>query len=62
MQVSADDYADALCLLDWSDPVQAVSGGAGGRMNEVKCHSRWAERIRLRAEIYGLRGEEGTHA
>lgn len=62
MQVSPDDYADAQQLLSWSDPLRAVSGGAGGRMNEVKCHTRWAERIQIRAEIYGIRGEEGRHA
>lgn len=56
LKVSAEDAADAERILNWSDATLAVSGGAGaGRMNEVKCHGRWAERVSIRASIYGIR-------
>lgn len=56
LKVSALDAADARQILDWSDESRAVAGNTtGSRMNEVKCHGRWAERIALRAERYGIR-------
>lgn len=58
LKVSALDLADARQILNWSDDRKAVAGSAaGGRMNEVKCHGRWAERVMLRAELYGVRKE-----
>ena len=58
LRVSALDLADAKQILNWSDDERAVAGSAaGGRMNEVKCHGRWAERILLRARLYGVREE-----
>ena len=56
LKVSAADAADARRVLSWSDDRLAVAGGEG-RMNEVKCHARWAERVLLRARIYGIREE-----
>ena len=56
LKASAADVADARQLLNWSDARLGVAAGSG-RMNELKCHGRWAERIRLRAEIYGVRGD-----
>lgn len=54
MKVSPADLADAKAILNWSDDKKAVAGSAdGGRMNEVKCHARWARRTLMRAEIYG---------
>ena len=56
LKVSALDAADARQILDWSDESRAVAGNTtGSRMNEVKCHGRWAERIALRVERYGIR-------
>ena len=55
MQVTRADYEDAVQILSWSDPVRAVQGSRQGRMNEQKCHTKWAERIKLRAEFYGIR-------
>ena len=55
MQVTRADYEDAMQILSWSDPVRAVQGSRQGRMNEQKCHTKWAERIKLRAEFYGIR-------
>lgn len=56
LKASAADVADARQLLNWSDGRLGVAAGSG-RMNELKCHGRWAERIMLRAEIYGVRGD-----
>ena len=56
LKASAADVADARQLLNWSDERLGVAAGSG-RMNELKCHGRWAERILLRAEIYGVRGD-----
>ena len=56
MKATAADVADARRILDWHDESLAVFGSAdGGRMNEVNCHGRWAERVLLRARIYGVR-------
>lgn len=57
LQVTQADYEDAAGILAWSDPVKAVSGSRQGRMNERKCHTRWAEKIMIRAASYGIREE-----
>lgn len=60
LMVSREDLQDAQAILSWQDPDFAVSKGwSGDRMNEVKCHTKWAERICLLAEIYGV--SEDTH-
>jgi len=60
LQVRREDYEDALRLVNWREESWAVAKSASGdRMNEVKCHTRWARRILLLAGIYGLR-EEGA--
>ena len=61
LRVSAADYADACQILDWTAADLGVQkSSAGGRMNEVKCHRRWAGRIKLLGDIYGVKsdGEE----
>lgn len=56
LKVSGTDAADARQILNWQDDELAVAGsGAGDRMNEVKCHGRWARRIILREALYGIR-------
>lgn len=55
LQVSAADYEDALRILDWNGGGLGVNRGANGRMNEVKCHARWAKGIVARKIVYGLR-------
>ena len=60
MQVDREDYEDALEILGWKEGDFGVSKSAGGtRMNEVKCHNRWAERICKLAQVYGVRPETG---
>ena len=58
LQVTQEEYDDALQILSWNDAVKAVAGSRHGRMNEVKCHTNWALKIRQRAEIYGIREEQ----
>lgn len=59
LRVSEEDYADACQILNWNDFNEGVKKGElSGRMNEVKCHRRWAEKIMLMSEIYGIRNEE----
>ena len=58
LKVSEGDAADARAILGRGANERAVFGGAGGRMNEVKCHGRWAEGILRRAEVYGVREAE----
>lgn len=59
LKVSSADYADACQILNWNpDNPYYVSGGAQTqRMNEYKTHHRWAQRILLLAEYYGIRQE-----
>ncbi len=56
LRVSADDYQDALSILDWQDDSYGVSKSLNGsRMNEVKCHERWAAKIKILGDIYGIK-------
>ncbi len=56
MKVSREDYDDAMSVLDWSLNGLAVARSQGGsRMNEVKCHSKWAQRIAILGQLYGIR-------
>ena len=58
LKVTRRDYEDSLQILDWQDHDLGVAKGTNGdRMNEVKCHSKWAERIVARAAAYGIRDE-----
>lgn len=59
LMVSRVDFEDAMRILNWHDADKGVAGSAdGGRMNEVKTHGRWARRVMLRAEIYGILEED----
>ena len=56
MKVSESDYNDALKILDWTpDSAGVEKSSDGSRMNEVKCHTRWAERIKILGDIYGIK-------
>lgn len=57
MKVSRRDYEDALSILKWSETELGVARGGGGRMNEVKCHTKWARRTAALAQVYGLQEE-----
>ena len=56
MKVSKEDYEDALSILGWTSTDYAVAKSANGsRMNEVKCHAKWATRIQILGQLYGIR-------
>ena len=56
LQVNETDYADAVQILGWDQNVLGVCKSDGeARMNEVKCHRKWAEKIRILGEIYGVK-------
>lgn len=58
MKVKKSDYEDALSILGWDSSTLGVAKNFdGSRMNEVKCHSKWAQRIATLGEIYGIRNE-----
>jgi citrate lyase beta subunit len=56
LKVSRADYEDAFQIMNWKDEILGVSRG-NGRMNELNTHRRWAEKILLLAEIYGIADE-----
>ena len=58
MKVSREDYDDARRILEWEDGVSGVAGSSlGNRMNEVRCHGRWAGMILCRAQTFGINKE-----
>lgn len=55
LKVSREDYEDAKRCLNWdAESGFAVQQGNTGRMNEVKCHQKWAERIVILGDTYGI--------
>ena len=48
---------DAKEILDWAEDANSMVGGSNlkSRMNEVKTHRNWAEKIMYLAEYYGLK-------
>lgn len=54
LKVSQADLDDANQILNWESSSHGVAK-VGGRMNELKCHFKWAERIKILSEIYGCR-------
>ena len=58
LKVRRCDYDDAQSIVTWStDGLGVAKSTNGQRMNEVKCHLRWARRIITMAGIYGIREE-----
>ncbi len=56
MKVSRCDYADALGILENAVEGLGVSKSANGRrMNEVKTHQNWAKKVKMLAEVWGLK-------
>lgn len=59
MKVSREDYEDAKAILGWHDDALGVAGShQGNRMNEVRCHGKWAEMILHRADMFGIDEEK----
>ena len=57
LKVSQADLDDANQILNWESDSHGVVKGSG-RMNELKCHYKWAERIKILSEIYGVKYNE----
>lgn len=55
LKVSGTDYEDATAILGWDKDLGVAKGGNNNRMNEVKVHRKWAERIVALANVYGVR-------
>lgn len=56
LKVSAEDYKDAVSILNWNNENFGVGkSNDGSRMNEVKCHVKWAEKTKIFGEIYGIK-------
>jgi len=53
LRVSADDYEDAAGIVNWKENL-GVASSPGGRMNEARTHLKWARKILLLADIYGV--------
>lgn len=53
---SKTDYEDAAAIINWKNNFLGVNkSSAGERMNEVKVHLKWAEKIIMLKEIYGVK-------
>lgn len=57
LKVFKEDYEDAKEILNWDDQDSAYVKGnvTGSRMNEVKTHLNWANRIMALADYYGVK-------
>ena len=56
LQVNQTDLDDANLILNSQSGV--MKSADGSRMNEVKCHTNWAKRIKILSEIYGVQNEK----
>lgn len=55
LKVSKIDYEDALRIHSYDDSlIQVEKSLDGSRMNEIKTHGKWAEKILKLAQIYGI--------
>ncbi|MBR1805933.1 MAG: HpcH/HpaI aldolase/citrate lyase family protein [Selenomonadaceae bacterium] len=55
LKVSQTDFDDANQLLNSQSGTHGVMKSVdGSRMNEIKCHTNWARRIKILGEIYGV--------
>ncbi len=62
LQPEASDYEDAKRILCWAADGKAVQKSADcSRMNEQKCHIRWAQKTAALAEVYGVKEERNSH-
>ncbi len=58
LKVTKQDYEDACSVANWNNTDFGVGKTAdGNRMNEVKCHQKWAKKILTLADIYGIRDD-----
>lgn len=56
LKVTSEDYNDAESILSWNHKKYGVEKSDDcSRMNEVNCHRKWAERIKILGNIYGIK-------
>lgn len=57
LRVRRRDLEDAESILNWSadDPELVKKNESGERMNEVRVHTTWAQKICLLAKLYGVK-------
>ena len=59
LQVDRGDYEDAEAILHWDSERYGVQkSDSKHRMNEVKTHTKWAQRVYIMGQIYGVREDE----
>ena len=59
LAVTREEYEDALQVLNTSGGV--VKSASGNKMNEIGPHRRWAERLVMRAQAYGVIERESSY-
>ena len=52
------DFEDAKSVLFWSEALGVKGSSDGKRMNEVKTHRKWAKRIFILGEFFGIKEEK----
>lgn len=57
--VTAEEYNDAMQILNTSDGV--IKSATANKMNEIKPHRSWAEKVCMRAEAYGVIENESSY-
>lgn len=56
LKVEKADFEDAISILNFkSDHLLVAKSNDGKRMNEIKTHTKWAEKIVILANIYGVK-------
>lgn len=58
--VPHEEYADARDILE-SDDVGVRASDYRNKMNEMRPHRRWAERVRDRAAVFGVANQDVSH-
>lgn len=58
--VSHEEYADACDIVSTRASGGAAASSFGNKMNESKPHTAWAERILVRAQVFGVARESVT--
>lgn len=59
MAVTKEEYDDACQILNSSDAV--IKSATANKMNEIKPHTNWAQRVQMRAKAFGVIENERSH-
>lgn len=60
MAVTKEEYDDA-CMILGNDVGGVMKGSSGNKMNEIKPHTNWAEKIYMRSRAYGVIENEAAY-